>query len=46
MTIVLDRIFAACSWPGRIVGWLILPLIASVCLTVLAAQLGLDVLAE
>ncbi|MCB1426711.1 MAG: TRAP transporter small permease subunit [Zhengella sp.] len=46
MTIVLDRIFAACSWPGRIVGWLILPLIASVCLTVLAAQLGLNVLAE
>ncbi|EKF18865.1 TRAP transporter small permease subunit [Nitratireductor pacificus] len=46
MTRFLDRLQSACIWPGRIVGWLVLPLILSVCLTVLAAQLGINMLAE
>lgn len=46
MTNVLNRILAVCSWPGKVVGWLILPLILSVCLTVLAAQVGVNVLAD
>ncbi|WP_048645063.1 TRAP transporter small permease subunit [Nitratireductor soli] len=46
MTRFLHRLQSACTWPGRIVGWLVLPLILSVCLTVLAAQLGINVLAE
>lgn len=46
MTRLLHWLQSACTWPGRIVGWLILPLILSVCLTVLAAQLGINILAE
>ncbi|MCR4265448.1 TRAP transporter small permease subunit [Nitratireductor sp. ZSWI3] len=45
MTRFLDRLQSLCTWPGRIVGWLIVPLILSVCLTVLAAQLGINRLA-
>lgn len=46
MTKTLDRLQDLCTLPGRLVGWLILPLIISVCLTVLAAQYGVNVLAE
>ena len=37
---------SVCVWPGRVAGWLILPLIVSVCLTVLAAQLGMNMFVE
>lgn len=46
MTRILHRLQALCTLPGQVVGWLILPLILSVCLTVLAAQLGINVLAD
>ncbi|WP_295813063.1 TRAP transporter small permease subunit [uncultured Nitratireductor sp.] len=42
----LQRLQALCTWPGRVVGWLIVPLILSVCLAVLAAQIGVNMLAE
>jgi len=46
MSNILERLQDLCTLPGRLVGWLIVPLIASVCLTVLAAQYGINVLAE
>ncbi|WP_186386582.1 MULTISPECIES: TRAP transporter small permease subunit [unclassified Stappia] len=36
----------ALSFPGKIVGWLVLPLIVSVCLGVLAAKVGTNRLAD
>ncbi len=43
---LLDRLQALCAWPGRLAGWLVVPLILSVCLAVLAAQFGINMLAE
>lgn len=43
---LLERVQEGCSLPGKIVGWLVLPLIAFVCLTVLAAQFGMSVYAS
>lgn len=40
MTGIADRILSLLVLPGKWVGWLILPLILSVCLTVLAAKVG------
>jgi TRAP-type mannitol/chloroaromatic compound transport system permease small subunit len=42
MARVLDRIVDLCTLPGRIIGWLILPLILFVCLTVFAAKAGMN----
>lgn len=43
---IFDRIIAICVWPGRLVGWLVLPLILFVCLAVMAAQLGMNSFAD
>lgn len=37
---ILSRLFDLCALPGRLVGWLLLPLILFVCLAVWAAQTG------
>lgn len=42
MPTFLRAIVDACALPGRIVGWLILPLIAFVCLGVAAARIGIN----
>lgn len=39
---LFDRILWITTVPGKLVGWLVLPLIVAVCLTVLAAKLGLN----
>lgn len=39
---LFDRILWLTTVPGKLVGWLVLPLIVAVCLTVLAAKLGLN----
>ncbi|SDU32026.1 TRAP transporter small permease subunit [Stappia sp. ES.058] len=41
-----ETVGSVCALPGMIVGWLILPLIVSVCLGVLAAQLGINHLVD
>lgn len=46
MSQILERLQDMCTLPGRLVGWLVVPLIVSVCLTVLAAQYGINLLAE
>ncbi|MEM5493410.1 TRAP transporter small permease subunit [Hoeflea sp. AS16] len=46
MSNILERLQDVCTLPGRLVGWLVVPLIVSVCLTVIAAQYGINVLAE
>ncbi len=46
MSNILERLQDLCTLPGRLVGWLIVPLIISVCLAVLAAQYGINVLVE
>lgn len=40
MTRLINALFDALVLPGKLVGWLVLPLIVSVCLTVLAAKIG------
>jgi TRAP-type mannitol/chloroaromatic compound transport system permease small subunit len=42
MTRLLNRIQDLAALPGRLVGWLVLPLIVFVCLAVLAAKLGMN----
>ncbi|WP_440998005.1 TRAP transporter small permease subunit [Arhodomonas sp. SL1] len=37
---MLERIGTLCAWPGRVVGWLLLPLMVIVLVTVAAASLG------
>lgn len=39
---IFGKILNACTLPGRIVGWLILPLILFVCLTILAAKADIN----
>lgn len=46
MSRLLQAMTAVAVWPGRVIGWLLLPLILFVCLGVIAAQFGLNRLAE
>ncbi|MCY1704959.1 TRAP transporter small permease subunit [Pannonibacter sp. SL95] len=42
MSRLLQAVTDLACWPGRVIGWLMLPLILFVCLGVIAAQFGLN----
>lgn len=46
MRALLRTVIDIACWPGRIVGWLLLPLIVTVCMSVWAAQVGRNAFAR
>lgn len=46
MSRLIDRTLSLCTLPGRLVGWLVLPLVLFVCLTVFAAKYGINAFAQ
>ncbi|NBN65132.1 TRAP transporter small permease subunit [Microvirga tunisiensis] len=46
MSRLLQAVTDLACWPGRVIGWLMLPLILFVCLGVVAAQVGLNRLVD
>lgn len=46
MRALLRKAIDIASWPGRVVGWLLLPLIVTVCMSVWAAQVGRNAFAS
>ena len=46
MSRLIDRTLWVCTAPGKLVGWLVLPLILFVCMTVFAAKYGMNAFAQ